>query len=87
MAVYVDDSKYPFKGMIMCHMVADSVAELHTMAELIGIARNRYQGPPKTRHPHYDLCQSKRMLAIQLGAIEKSSKDLVRILRRQRCSV
>ena len=32
MAVYVDDMKWPFKGMMMCHMLADTSEELHAMA-------------------------------------------------------
>tara|TARA_B100000315_G_C14590513_1_gene595501 strand:+ start:2834 stop:2959 length:126 start_codon:yes stop_codon:yes gene_type:complete len=35
--VYVDKVKRKFKRMIMSHMVADTVDELHRMADKIGL--------------------------------------------------
>lgn len=67
MAVYVDSYFTTYKKMKMCHMVADSLAELHEMAEKLGLRRHFQH---KARYPHYDVCLSKRALAIQLGAIE-----------------
>lgn len=49
MTVYVDDMRAPFGRMKMCHMVADSDAELHAMAARIGVARRWHQAPP-ARH-------------------------------------
>ena len=68
MSVYVDRAIYPYRRMIMCHMVADSLEELHAMADSIGVARRWFQSHSST--PHYDLCKSKRALAVQNGAIE-----------------
>lgn len=56
--------------MRMCHMIADTIEELHQMADRIGIDRNHYQGPPKTINPHYDICTSKRSKAVDFGASE-----------------
>jgi len=67
MAVYVDQGKIPYRGMLMSHMLSDSLAELHAMANQIGLRREWFQADGT---PHYDLCQAKRRLAIQLGAIE-----------------
>lgn len=52
----------------MCHMIADTDRELHTMAKRIGVQRKWFQHP-KT-NPHYDICLSKRRLALQFGAVE-----------------
>ena len=69
MGVYVDDSRYRYWRFIMCHMVADSVVELHAMAERIGLERRWYhQG-------HYNLCLSKRVLAIRCGAGEIRARN------------
>jgi hypothetical protein len=62
--VYVDDMRAPFRRMLMCHMIADTELELHLMAARIGIARKWYQGD------HYDICLTKRALAVKLGAVE-----------------
>lgn len=66
MTVYVDDMQAPFRNMIMCHMIADTEAELHAMADRIGVARRWYQ----VGKFHYDIAQSKRRLAVAAGAVE-----------------
>lgn len=58
----------------MSHMTADTVEELHAMAERLGL-RRWYQGPPKTSIPHYDVSEGKRQQAIRLGAIEEDWRD------------
>lgn len=64
MPVYVDDMQAPFGRMIMCHMIATDIAELHAMADKIGMSRKWFQGN------HYDIALSKRRLAVEAGAIE-----------------
>jgi len=61
-AVYVEEAKYLFGRMVMCHMLADTSAELHEMADRIGIARKWFQRDASA--PHYDICKSKRALAV-----------------------
>lgn len=70
MPVYVDTARYPFKGHIMCHMTADTLTELHIMAERLGGQRKWFQIPPKASFPHYDIPAPRRALAISYGAIE-----------------
>lgn len=64
MTVYVDDMRARFGRMIMCHMIAETEAELHHMAFRIGVSRFWYQGN------HYDVCLAKRALAVRYGAKE-----------------
>lgn len=68
MSVYVDDMfKYAmgrYGRMRMSHMIADTEQELHAMARRISVARKWYQGD------HYDIAMSKRVLAVQHGAVE-----------------
>jgi hypothetical protein len=59
-----------FGRLIMCHMLADTDAELHAMADRIGVARRWWQSPEMTSGSHYDIALSKRALAVQAGAIE-----------------
>lgn len=81
MPVYVDQSENKFGRMVMCHMLADTLEELHAMAEKIGMRRSWYQ--PKST-PHYDVCKSRRALAIQYGAIEIDRDRTVEIIREWR---
>ncbi|WP_127076175.1 DUF4031 domain-containing protein [Rhodomicrobium lacus] len=73
MTVYVDDMHTTpmgcFGRMKMSHMIADSEAELHEMAQAIGVARRWFQGD------HYDICKSKREAAIARGARPISMRD------------
>jgi hypothetical protein len=78
MPVYVDSAKNRFRGMIMCHMLADSLAELHGMAERLGLKREWFQSHGT---PHYDICSAKKRLAIQNGAIEISRRQVVKLIR------
>ncbi len=83
MSVYVDDMKAPFRGMIMCHMVADSDEELHAMAYRIGMDL-RWHQKPGTVHSHYDIALSKRALAVRFGAKEITRTQLGQILKQKR---
>jgi hypothetical protein len=76
MSVYVGPSLYPFGRMIMCHMVADSLEELHAMADRVGIRRQWFQD---TRHPHYDISKGKRQLAILAGAMETDERGILEV--------
>lgn len=80
MSVYVDDSRNPFGRMTMCHMLADNTDELHAFAERIGVAR-RWAQRSGTTDEHYDICLSKRAVAVKLGAIEITARDAARMRR------
>lgn len=67
--------------MIMSHMLADTIEELHEMADKIGLKREWFQ--PKST-PHYDVSREKRLLAIAAGAIEIDRKKTVEIIRKYR---
>lgn len=81
MPVYVDQARNRLGRMLCCHMVADTLPELHAMADAIGMRRDWFQDGSS---PHYDVSLTRRRQAVQLGAIEVNRRDLVRILRRIR---
>lgn len=68
MTVYVDDMRAKYGRMTMCHMIADTEAELHAMADAIGVDRRWYQ--KNASRPHYDISLGKRAKAVELGAVE-----------------
>ena len=77
MPAYVDDlqethiqvslGKWPYREF--CHLTADTIRELHDMAERIGLKREWFQ--PHRSYPHYDLTKNKRTQAVKAGAIEQ----------------
>jgi len=77
MSVYVDAPIHRFRGMIMCHMMADTPEELHEMADKIGVARRHAQHKTLL---HYDICKSKRGLAIEYGAIPISRREVAHLI-------
>ena len=63
-------------------MIADSLDELHAMAETIGLRRGWFQ-----KHavmPHYDLTPNKRKQAVHHGAIEINAAQMVAELQKRR---
>lgn len=73
--VYVDDFYAPYTRMIMCHMIADSLEELHEMADKIGMTREWFQGD------HYDISKTLRKKAVALGAREITTQQASAMLR------
>lgn len=74
MTVYVDDMfRVPmgqFGRMKMSHMIAESIDELHAMADQLGLQRRWFQ------RDHYDISMSVRKKAVALGAVEISMRQL-----------
>lgn len=79
MAVYVDDARHALGRMIMGHMLADSLEELHGMARAIGMELRWYQ---PVSFPHYDVSLERRRKAIALGAIQVDRRGIVAVKRR-----
>lgn len=79
--VYVDSMNAKFRNMIMCHMMADTHEELMDMATKIGVAHKWIQYPG-TNKEHFDICASKKVLAIKAGAQECAWKEIARLCNR-----
>lgn len=84
MAVYVDSGRIPYGRMLMSHMLADTVEELHAMADRVGLKRKWFQDAGTV--PHYDLCQAKRAWAIELGAVVADRHRVVALIRAHRAA-
>lgn len=83
--VYVDNLRdYGWRHGPSCHLIADSVEELIDFALAMGLRREWFQAKST---PHFDLTADGRKLAVELGAVELSNRELVgkvRELRRKR---
>lgn len=55
--VYVDDYRGRFRNMLMSHLLADSLGELHEFAARLGLKRIWFRNGSA---PHYDVSQRVR---------------------------
>lgn len=83
MAVYVDSNRSPLGRMRICHMLADTLPELHEMARLIGMKPEWFQNEPG-RVPHYDVSVTRRREAVRLGVVEVDRRGMALLIRRLR---
>jgi hypothetical protein len=88
-AVYVDALRsYPGAGLRFtefCHLLADTRDELHEMADRIGMPRRFFQDHPWRWH--YDLPEHLRDVALDLGALELTMRQVADLLRARRAAV
>jgi len=76
MTLLVDQAHWPWRDRLWCHLVSDtSQDELHDFAGRLGIPRRGFQGD------HYDLPHDLRQQAIEEGAVEVSSREIILALR------
>ena len=72
MAILVDNCIWQWRDRLWCHMVSDTgLVELHAFARWIGIPERGFQGD------HYDIPEDARVIAVQEGAIEVTSREVV----------
>ena len=79
-SVYVDPIRPVEYGRwkYACHMIADTLDELHSMAGAIGMQRSWFQ---PSSFPHYDLLRFRREAAVKLGAVELEKRPFIHKLR------
>ena len=80
MSVYVDPIRQVKYGRwkYACHMIADTLEELHAMALAIGMKIEWFQ---PGSFPHYDLLRPRRAAAVKLGAAELERRPFIDKLR------
>lgn len=82
MAVYVDQPVYTRAGVkkprvSYAHMVADTLDELHSFAAKIGVKKHFFH--KSIAAYHYDINDKQHVVAIAHGALEVSSRELLKI--------
>lgn len=88
MAVYVDTLRewgWRMYGRTVasCHMIADTPAELHSLASMLGL-KFRHRQVSALGDLHYDLTPTRRAKAVQLGAVELTQRPFVAKMRELR---
>lgn len=86
MSVYVDplmrvarSDRWPFH--LACHLIADTVDELHQFADKLGLKHKWFQDKGV---PHYDLTKNKRYMAVRLGAKQLTREEFAEMYYRTR---
>lgn len=83
MPVYVDSlADHGWELGPSCHLIGDTLEELHALAEKIGMKRAWFQAYAST--PHYDLTRKRRKAAVAAGAVELERRAFVDKLRQLR---
>ena len=75
MTVYVDAEMIEWRGRKWCHLVAESLPELHRFAQKIGLKRSWFQD--KASYPHYDVTDSMRNRALRMGAAQGDRRTII----------
>lgn len=63
-------------------MFADTLEELHNMAGLLNLKEKWFQD--HINFSHYDLTKSKRILAIEYGAVEVRDQFVIEFIKNKR---
>ena len=75
MAILIDQAQWPWRDWLWCHMISDtSVDELKAFADSLGIPERGFQGD------HVDLPEHMRQIAIERGAREVSTREILAAL-------
>ena len=75
MSIYIDNARIIWANKVWCHLVADSLDELHAFAEDIGLKRQWFQA--SASYPHYDITLKTRSIALAKGAKIGSRKQII----------
>lgn len=75
MTVYIDPPSWPGHGRMWSHLVSDvSYDELHQFAAEIGVPARAFE------RDHYDIPSHRYADVVRAGAVEVSSREVVRLL-------
>ena len=75
MAIYVDRARVLFKDRVWCHMMADSLDELHHFAQLMKIDVCLFHRTAS--YPHYDITMEMRERVIACGAVDADRRTII----------
>ena len=75
MTVYIDPPTWPGHGRMWSHLISDvSFDELHAFAEELGVPSRAFE------RDHYDIPSHRYADVVAAGAVEVSSREVVRLL-------
>lgn len=75
MAIYVDFVCIEFRYHKWCHMLTDTLQELHEFAALIDVDKRLFHR--NASYPHYDVTVQMRETAIEYGALPADRRKII----------
>ncbi len=79
--IYIDDFFYPWHNMKMCHLIGTDEKELIEFGRKIGLKKEWLQ---RKTLLHFDICLSKRILAIKNGAKKIGFREVADLILKKR---
>jgi len=80
MPVYVDKPRWKIQDVLVSHMMADTIDELHPMAYALRVSRKWFRS---SSIPYYILNREQMQEAIKLGAVHLDSvSDILQLYAR-----
>lgn len=79
--IYIGTREYKYGRMLMSHMVSENLEELHAFAFKMGINKKHFQN--KKDKPHYDICKSKKIKALQMSNTQEVSDKQIVLVSKQ----
>lgn len=77
--VYVDDAFVENRGRQWCHLLADSVDELHAFAAEMGLSKHAFHRA--ARIPHYDITVLQRQRVLERGVMPVTVRQAILLTR------
>ncbi|MGW0879804.1 DUF4031 domain-containing protein [Streptomyces sp. NPDC002671] len=75
MTIYIDPPNWPGHGRMWSHLISDvSYEELQRFADELGLPRRAFE------RDHYDIPSHRYADAVRAGAVQVSSRQVVRLL-------
>ncbi|MGW0766786.1 DUF4031 domain-containing protein [Streptomyces sp. NPDC002676] len=75
MTIYIDPPSWPGHGRMWSHLISDvSYEELQRFADELGLPRRAFE------RDHYDIPSHRYTDAVRAGAVQVSSRQVVRLL-------
>lgn len=80
MAVYVDNANILWRNAHWCHLLADSLEELHIFAQQLCLGRRWFH--LNASYPHYDITNQMRVRALSQGALVGDRETIISCAKR-----
>ncbi|MDG1949256.1 MAG: DUF4031 domain-containing protein [bacterium] len=80
--IYIDAPRtYGNNKTKWSHMISEDLEHLHLFAKFLTIPRSRFENKKGKGRPHYDIREDEYSTAVDNGAVQVSSRQIVKLLQ------